>query len=418
MSTTDTQHAPDTLRGAELAVLAQALNDQRTRSVDVVAPAKKLTCSLGAICVDGVDPVVGEEGVTVVNGAYTPTRVGDEGLSQNLGIPLNYLRRMREHNIALYDANVDGWLHRDDRSFLLRLLTHRDGPNPDDTSGVLRAVLSTSYRCIDHFDVLLAALKGLTDAGVTDPIIDADLTERRMVVRVSTPDIAIHAPALLEGYRSPWGGQDVGGAWTPERVARVTQREHKEIEDGGDVVFAGFVISNSETGNGAFSLTPRLTVKVCTNGLLITADAERSVHLGARMEDGRVPWSDRTARKNLDLITSQTTDAVREFLTPDYVRQAVSTLEAIAGIPVVDADAVITAVAKKLSFSEADQKAILACYIRGGQMTCGGIMQAVTAAAQTLADGDAAWEMELRGVAAMREAVNATRALAKVGASA
>ena len=43
------------------------------------------------------------------------------------------------------------------------------------------------------------------------------------------------------------------------------------------IVFAGFVISNSETGGGAFSVTPRLVVKVCNNGLTITADALRAI---------------------------------------------------------------------------------------------------------------------------------------------
>jgi hypothetical protein len=36
------------------------------------------------------------------------------------------------------------------------------------------------------------------------------------------------------------------------------------------VVFSGFVISNSETGCGAFTLTPRLVVQVCRNGMTIT----------------------------------------------------------------------------------------------------------------------------------------------------
>ncbi|MEU7912281.1 hypothetical protein [Microbispora bryophytorum] len=32
-------------------------------------------------------------------------------------------------------------------------------------------------------------------------------------------------------------------------------------------MFAGFVISNSETGCGAFTITPRLLVQVCRNGM-------------------------------------------------------------------------------------------------------------------------------------------------------
>ena len=58
------------------------------------------------------------------------------------------------------------------------------------------------------------------------------------------------------------------------------------------MVFAGFVITNSETGCGAFTLTPRLVVQVCRNGMTITRDAIRAVHLGERLDEGVVTWSE------------------------------------------------------------------------------------------------------------------------------
>ena len=106
------------------------------------------------------------------------------------------------------------------------------------------------------------------------------------------------APALLAGYRSPFTG--ASGADNP-------------------VVFAGFVITNSETGCGAFTLTPRLVVQVCRNGMTITRDALRAVHLGERLEEGAVTWSDNTRDKTLALITAKTTDAVTAYLDPGYV---------------------------------------------------------------------------------------------------
>jgi hypothetical protein len=44
---------------------------------------------------------------------------------------------------------------------------------------------------------------------------------------------------------------------------------------------------------------------------------------------------------------------------------------------------------------------ILAHFIRGGQLTAGGVMQAVTSVAQTLDDADAAHEMESQAVRAL-----------------
>ena len=114
------------------------------------------------------------------------------------------------------------------------------------------------------------------------------------------------APALLAGYRSPFTG--ASGADCP-------------------VVFSGFVITNSETGCGALSLVPRLVVQVCRNGMTITRDALRAVHLGERLDEGVVTWSGNTRDKTLALITAKTTDAVTGFLDRAYVEHAMPAIE-------------------------------------------------------------------------------------------
>jgi len=417
----------DTLRTADLPTLAAALNDQRTRSLDVVAPAATVRAVDGAIILRGTEPKITDDGVDTVDGRYVPTGVGDEGIATKLDIPIGYLRRCRDGRPDLYDKNINGWLDANPgRKFLIRTLRAADDePRADGADGIMRAFLSDKYRCIDNFDVLLAALKGMNDAGVTDPVVDADLTDRRMIVRVSTPDVAVLAPKLLEGYRSPFGGHDAGvqhrdgrvgdiAGWTPERVANASRDEGQTIEGGGETVFAGFVISNSETGGGAFNITPRLVVKVCRNGMTITADALKRVHLGAQLDDGIIQWSEATAQKNLALVASQTADAVRKFLDPAYLAAKVAELEAEAGEPIDDAHTVITTVSKRLGFTAEEQANILGHFIKGGQLTAGGVMHAVTSAAQLHTDGDAATDMEAKGLAAMREAVAATRALARV----
>jgi hypothetical protein len=402
----------DTLRTADLPTLASTLNDQRTRTLDVVANAGAIRAENGAIVLRGTEPVLTDDGVDTADGRYVPTGVGDEGIASKLDIPTGYLRRCRDTLPVLYDHNVNGWLaDNPTRKFLIRTLRAADGePRGDGTDGVMRAFLSDRYRCIDNFDVLLAALRGITDAGVTDPVIDADLTDRRMIVRVSTPDLAVLAPKLLESYRNPFGGDDLGRGWTPAAMA--AHNGPGGVTD--PLVFAGFVITNSETGGGAFNITPRMVVKICNNGLTITADALKRVHLGGVLDEGIVEWSEATVQKNLALVASQTQDAVRKFLDPAYLAAKVADLEAEAGEPIEDATAVITNVSKRLGFSTVEQTNILAHFIKGGQMTAGGVMQAVTSAAQLHTDGDAAADMEAKGVDAMRAAVAAIRGLARV----
>ena len=156
-----------------------------------------------------------------------------------------------------------------------------------------------------------------------------------MYVRVVCEEVRVLAPVLLAGYRSPFTG--AAGADNP-------------------VVFSGFVITNSETGCGAFTLTPRLVVQVCRNGMTITRDAMRAVHLGERHEEGVVTWSGNTLDKTLALITAKTTDAVATFLDPAYVQRAVRAMERDAGHPVADPEETVRTVSQRLRFTD-DQAA-------------------------------------------------------------
>jgi hypothetical protein len=372
----DVARTPASARNATLADLADLLRDQQARKVDVVAPAAAIRAAGGRLVIDGTAPVLGADGVSMTSGTYTPTDVCDQRLADKLGIPGAYLRRLRDHKLDLYDANVNGWLDGDERRFLLRCLR----PDTSDSPGIVRAFLSDGYKIIDNLDVLLAALDGVRQAGSPIQIDGCDLTERRMYVRVVCEQVRVLAPALLAGYRSPFTG--AMGAENP-------------------VVFAGFVLTNSETGCGAFTLTPRLVVQVCRNGMTITRDAVRAVHLGERHEEGIVTWSGNTQDKTLALITAKTTDAVRTFLDPAYAERVVRALEKDAGHPVADPQAAVETVSQRLRFTDAQQNEILTHFIRGGDVTAVGIMHAVTAAAQTQADADTAHEMEASALRAL-----------------
>jgi hypothetical protein len=60
------------------------------------------------------------------------------------------------------------------------------------------------------------------------------------------------------------------------------------------------------------------------------------VHLGERLEEGMVTWSDNTRDKTLALITAKTTDAVAAYLDPGYVERALRAIEKDAGRPVAE----------------------------------------------------------------------------------
>jgi hypothetical protein len=307
----------------------------------------------------------------------------------------------------LWDANVNGWLHGNDlagyppdgRKFLVRLF-QADG----DGLGVARAVLSDSYKVIDNLDALMATLDGIREAGVDVEFDGLDLTERRLYARVVAPQIRAWAPVLLAGYRSPFGGQTYipGRAWTPEQARAAAAREGRGHEPGAEpVLFAGFVIANSEVGEGAWSITPRIVAEICGNGLQIIADVARAVHLGARQDEGVIRYTADTREKELALITARARDAVATFLSPGYLQAKVTEIERTAGVPVTRPEETVRLAARTAKFSDEVADAILAHFIRGGQLTAGGILQAVTSVAQTLDDADTAADLEAQALCVM-----------------
>lgn len=400
--------APTATRNATLDDLVTVLRDQESRKLDMVLPASAIRAKDGALVVTGGGVEITEDGVTSVDGRYVPTRVCDEGISEKLGIPGKYLARMRAEAVDLYDANVTGWLAGrsirrasgvevirpgDERSFLLRGFRGGDG------AGVARALLSDTYRRMDDLDVLSAALQAVKDSGTEIEILGCSLTERRMYVDVFAPSVLALAPVLLDGYRSPFDdaaldetrryGRDAA-AW--ERLSALHGLGSNS--KGQPVVFAGWRLSNSEVGGGSFSIKPRLLVQWCTNGMTIDQDAIRNVHLGARLDEGLIQWSEDTHRKHLDLITAKTRDAVATFLDVDYLTKKLASIEELAGKPVDAPQETIRILGTALKLTQAEQDGILGHFVRGGQMTAGGVLNAVTSYAQTIPSADRADAVE------------------------
>lgn len=388
----------NTIRNAELVDIVSMLRDQHARKLDVVVPASQMRTEDGVLVLKGTESQLSVEGVTTVDGRYNPTAVFDEHLADRLGVPITYLRRLRrEDRRDLFDANVNGLLlgrrpkfrsvaggepqlirvgvPGDTRSFLVRAFRSGDGGD-----GVARALLSTKYARNDNLDALVATLDGIRAAGVDADVDGIDLTDRRMHVRISVPQLSALAPTLLKGYRSPFSGAT--GADNP-------------------TVFAGIVVQNSEVGFGAYTITPRLVVQVCNNGMTITKDALRAVHLGGRLDDGVIDWSADTERKNLDLIAAKTRDAVSTYLNVEYMQKVITELEEAAGVAVTKPADKIKEIGKALAYDQATIDGVLDHFIKGGQITAGGVMQAVTSFAQTLTDGDAAADLEGSAIKAL-----------------
>lgn len=122
------------------------------------------------------------------------------------------------------------------------------------------------------------------------------------------------------------------------------------------------------------------------------------MHLGGRLAEGVIDWSADTQAKSLQLVTAKARDAVTRFLDPRYVTRVIEGMERDAGTPVDRPQEMIALVSQQLRFSDEQQDAILSHFIKGGSLTAGGVMHAVTSVAQTLDDADAAHDLESRAL--------------------
>lgn len=374
-----------TVRKGSLSELASELEEQQARKVDLVVPTRDLWSHHGlAVVRDHGATKLTTEGVTSDHLYLTPSSVFDDGMVAKLsqtGRPVGraFVRGLRETGrVDLVDQVYNGLLHgnkelnvpADDRSFFLRTFS----PAADGQTGYARALLSNSYRPIDNWDVLGALLTGLQKAGFSGHVVrQADLTDNKMYIRISVPEVTALAPSLLRNYVSPYSRNR--GADNP-------------------VVEAGIVITNSETGGAAFTITPELVVQICTNGLTIKQDMIRKTHLGSRLDDGVLKVSDETRQKNLELVASQTKDAIETFLDVSYMERAIAKIEDQSGEPVGDVTKAVETIVSRPAFSKDDMAGLLSAFFDGGDRTRGGLVNAITAYSQTVDDADKAYEMD------------------------
>lgn len=366
-------------RNTSLADLVTELKDQNLKKKDFVVPANLLSMENGLLVVnnynsnDNLSNLLDEIGIVreTKNKLYLnclPILHGN--LSDKLDIPRKYYNKIQGmKDTHLIDQNVTYWLKNMRGNVFLRTFI-----NKEENEGHARAMLSDRYNVIDNFDVLLATLEAVKESGLNLIIEDngCDLSESKMYVRFIAPEIEINAPDLLKNYKNPKGGSSVG-----------------------DGIITGFVVTNSELGQGSFSISPRAVVLKCQNGMVFKNDAFGKVHLGSKMEQySSIDWSEETKRKNYELIQSQVKDAVKKFASEEYLAHKISELNDYADVELKHPIECVKNVSKLLSITEEKEKSILDFFMRGGDFSAMGVSQALTFYAHETKDADEANELE------------------------
>lgn len=349
------------MQNAQLENLVSRLEYRNSLKRDFVAPTQKLFW-------DNENTLT----VTAADGSETyfePNSLFESQIAEKLGIPMDYFKKMKTLSPSMISHNVNGWLkHLSKKKYLIRGLEQHNS-----NSLIGRAFLSNSYNCMDDYDVLFAALESIKNTGVNVDITRAEISENRMYLHVVCPEIEVNADAFLKEYL-------------------------KENDAVGNGIISGFTISNSEVGKGAFEIRPRAVICKCNNGLIVKDDKFRKVHLGKELDAGEILWSEKTKAKNRELIISQVEDAVKTYLSPDYLGVMI---EKIAQLNDIKLDFPIDAVqnvCKKFGLRDDHKQNILNYFVRDGLPNAAGIYNAVTRESQNM-DIDSQHEIEGQAMA-------------------
>lgn len=336
-------------QGRSLTALAQEIERQRTNRKDYVAPTEKLEMVIEGEGV--VEPA--QVGLTVYNGetvTYPIATLAHRQMAEKLSIPFAYYTLMMQRAPQLLATNVNHWFGTSGKRNMVRTLDHR-----------VRAFLSDRYRRLDNYEVLSAVLPVLHDAGDVR-VTSTEVTERKMYLKVVFP--------------------------STEREVAV-----------GDPVQMGVMVSNSEVGDGALTVSPFVERLICTNGMVITERSQRKQHVGRAINgDDVVEFSDETLAAEDTAFILKLRDSVAHFLSPAAIDAQVEQLRLAAGFEVAgDVQHVVQVLSDKQDLTKGERVDILAHLIRGGDLSAWGWANAVTRTAGDAADYDRATELEMLG---------------------
>jgi len=264
-------------------------------------------------------------------------------LSKWTGIPGRYYDLMRKTAPALAAANVNHWLRANQKE--TRMVRTLDGN--------ARAFLSNRYRPIDNYDVANAALPVLLNEskklGQVE-IMSSDVTENKLYIKVASK--------------------------------RLTYEVKK-----GDVVQMGIVISNSEVGHGSVKVEPFLYRLICFNGAIIEDSSIRKYHVGrasAELEAAQEVYRDETRQQDDKAFLMKLGDVVRaSFNDENFAKLKGTTIDATTRKIKAPIQDVVEEIAAVYKFSDKHKDSFLKNLIEGGDISQWGVVNAITAIANT-----------------------------------
>lgn len=274
-------------------------------------------------------------------------------IATRLNIPWRYYAKMKSYAPDLLDQNVNRWFNQNSERRMIRVL-----------DGKVRAFLSDRYRRLDNLELCAAVL-----------------------------------PVIQEMPGSQVESCEV----TPTHLyLKVVNRRVKAEVKVGDVVQAGFVVSNSEVGLGSLRVEPLVFRLVCKNGLICKDLAQKKYHVGRQVNasddsayelysDATLAQDDKAFFMKVQDVVRAAVDEAKFFLTVDKLREA--TQIPLKHEPVK----AVELLADKFQLTENERGDILRQLFMGADNSRYGLVNAVTAASKIAKSYERATDLERIG---------------------
>lgn len=291
-------------------------------------------------------------------GEFGINRLAHQQLSAKLGIPKQYYDRMAKEQPDLLRENVNTWLQKNGNKLVVR--------TQDDN---VRAVLSDRYRMLDNYDLMKHAIfPAIKEHGQELDLViqEAALTEEHFYLKVVTPKI---------------------------------QTEVRK----GDIVQAGFVVSNSEVGCGSWKVEQFIWQCNCSNGW-VSGLSMRKYHVGrgGDEDDSNAEiFRDHTKRKINEATIAKTHDIISACLKEEILHKSAADMLKLDAMKVKrNPEEAIELTGQSLfsgGFQRSEAKSIMHELMDSGDMSAYGIACAVTRVAQDVPKYDRRMELERGG---------------------
>ena len=274
-------------------------------------------------------------------------------IATRLNIPWRYYAKMKSYAPDLLDQNVNRWFNQNPERRMIRVL-----------DGKVRAFLSDRYRRLDNLELCAAVLPVIQEMPGSQ-VESCEVTPTHLYIKV------------------------------------VNRRVKAEVKVG-DVVQAGFVVSNSEVGLGSLRVEPLVFRLVCKNGLICKDLAQKKYHVGRQVNasddsayelysEATLAQDDRAFFMKVQDVVRAAVDEAKFMLTVEKMRE--STQIPLKHDPVKS----VELLADKFQLTENERGDILRQLFMGADNSHYGLVNAVTAASKIAKSYERATDLERIG---------------------